>query len=142
MWLDVPFRTLPVGCMALNNDNAHACCAFEKFRVQIQWSVVMPRLCLGNVIESVYDTSNCELKWLRWSRGSVLSFGTPISRVQTRPKPSDSSGRKEILSTPSFGGEVKACPVPCIRFAACKRKAKSSVNSLVSGQIYRVFLSQ
>ena len=26
---------------------------------------------------------------LRWSRGSVLAFGNPSSRVQTRPKPSD-----------------------------------------------------
>ena len=29
-------------------------------------------------------------------------------------------GRKKILSTPSFGGEVKPS-VPCRRFAACKR---------------------
>jgi hypothetical protein len=33
-------------------------------------------------------------KRLRWSRGSVLAFGTTNSRVQTRPKPSDFSGRK------------------------------------------------
>ena len=29
-------------------------------------------------------------------------------------------GRKKILNTPSFGGEVKPS-VPCRRFAACKR---------------------
>ena len=29
-------------------------------------------------------------------------------------------GEKKILSTPSFGGEVKPS-VPCRRFAACKR---------------------
>jgi hypothetical protein len=40
--------------------------------------------------------------------------------VQTRPKPSDFSG-KQILSMPSFGGEVKPS-VPCRRFAACKKK--------------------
>jgi hypothetical protein len=43
----------------------------------------------------------------------------PRSRVRTRPKPSDFSGEK-IHSMPSFGGEVKP-PVPCRRFAACKR---------------------
>jgi len=45
---------------------------------------------------------------------SVLASGL---RVQTRPKPSDFWGEK-ILSTPSFGGEVKPS-VPCRRFAAC-----------------------
>ena len=32
-------------------------------------------------------------------------------------------GRKKILSTPSFGGEVKPS-VPCRRFVACKRSLK------------------
>jgi hypothetical protein len=56
---------------------------------------------------------------LRWSRGSVLAFWYPRSRVQTRPKPSDFLGEKN-LSTPSFGGEVKPS-VPCRRSAACKK---------------------
>ena len=43
----------------------------------------------------------------------------PSLWVQTRPKLLDFSGRK-ILSTPSFGGEVKPS-VPCRRFMACKR---------------------
>ena len=43
----------------------------------------------------------------------------PSSRVRTRPKPSDFQGEK-ILSTPSFGGEVKPS-VPCRSFTACKR---------------------
>ena len=43
----------------------------------------------------------------------------PSSRVQTRLKPSDFQGEK-ILSTPSFGGEVKPS-VQCRRFTACKR---------------------
>ena len=45
-------------------------------------------------------------KRLRWSRGERAGLWYPSSRVQTRPKPSDFSGEK-ILSTPSFGGEVK-----------------------------------
>jgi hypothetical protein len=61
-------------------------------------------------------------KRLRWSRGSVLAFGTkvPRRRVPTRPKPSNFFLGKKILSTPSFGGEVKPS-VPCRRFTACKR---------------------
>ena len=43
----------------------------------------------------------------------------PSSRVHTRPKQLDFQGKK-ILSTPSFGGEVKPS-VPCRSFMACKR---------------------
>ena len=53
-------------------------------------------------------------------QGWRAGFQYPSSRVQTRPKPSDLQGEKKILSTPSFGGEVKPS-VPCRRFAACKR---------------------
>ena len=56
---------------------------------------------------------------LRWSRGTVLAFSAQVRGF----KPGRSSriffGRK-VLSTPSFGGEVKPS-VPCPRFAACKR---------------------
>ena len=62
-----------------------------------------------------------EMRWydsrLRWSRGSVLAFGTQGSN------PAEAVGflrAKKILSTPSFGGEVKPS-VPCRRSAACKR---------------------
>ena len=41
-------------------------------------------------------------------------------RVRTRPKPSNFSGVRIILSMLSFGGEVKES-VPCPSFAACKR---------------------
>ena len=58
-------------------------------------------------------------KPLWWSRGSMLAFSTQVLRF----KP-DRSRRifksEKILSTPSFGGEVKPS-VPCHRFAACKR---------------------
>ena len=56
---------------------------------------------------------------LRWSRGSVLAFSTQVRGF--KPSRSRRIFRVEkILSTPSFGGEVKP-PVPCRRFAACKR---------------------
>jgi len=57
------------------------------------------------------------------------------SRVHTRPKTSDFYGEK-ILSTPSFGGEVKPS-VPCRSFTACKR----SLNVTVFRQNYRTFLA-
>ena len=64
----------------------------------------------------------------------MLAFGT-------RPKPLDFSGRKkEILSTPSFGGEVKPS-VPCRRFTACKRSLNGSGNRAFSGKIHRPFLA-
>jgi hypothetical protein len=46
-----------------------------------------------------------EHRWLRCSRGIVLPFRTPSSRVQTRPKPSDFQGEKKKSSAllPSEG---------------------------------------
>ena len=46
---------------------------------------------------------------------------------------------KKILSTPSFGGEVKP-PVPCRRFAACKRSL-NLCGSRNSGKITGQFLA-
>jgi len=43
-------------------------------------------------------------------------FGT-LEKKNTRPKPSDFSSEK-ILSTPSFGGEVKPS-IPYRKFTAC-----------------------
>ena len=57
---------------------------------------------------------------LRWSRGSVLAFRTQVRGFKPGRSRRIFKGRKKILSTPSFGGEVKPS-VPCRRFAACKR---------------------
>jgi hypothetical protein len=57
-----------------------------------------------------------------WARHATCesAFKYPSSRVQTRPElPGIFQGGK-ILSTPSFGGEVKPS-APCRRFAACER---------------------
>ena len=59
------------------------------------------------------------MQWLRWSRGSVLAFSTQVRGFKPRQSRQAFKGDK-ILSTPSFGGEVKPS-VPCRRFAACKR---------------------
>ena len=58
-------------------------------------------------------------KRLYWSRGSVLAFGTQVRGF----KPGRSRRifqDEKILSTPSFGKEVKPF-APCRRFMACKR---------------------
>ena len=56
---------------------------------------------------------------LRWSRGRVLAFGTQVRGLKPGRSRRIFKGEK-ILSTLSFGGEVKPS-VPCRRFAACKR---------------------
>ena len=58
-------------------------------------------------------------KRLRWSRSSVLAFGTQVRGF----KPGRSRRifqSEKILSTLSFGREVKPF-VPCRRFTACKK---------------------
>ena len=47
---------------------------------------------------------------------------------------------EKILSTPSFGGEVKTS-VPCRRFTACKRFLNATWKSDISGKIHRPFLA-
>ena len=56
---------------------------------------------------------------LWWSRGSMLAFGTEVRGFKPGWSRRIFKGEK-ILSTPSFGGEVKPS-VPRRGFAACKR---------------------
>jgi hypothetical protein len=49
----------------------------------------------------------------RWSRGSVLAFGTQVRGFTPGPG-------EIIISTPFFRGKVKPS-VPCRSFTACKR---------------------
>ena len=57
---------------------------------------------------------------LRWSRGSVLAFGSNSAEAV------GFFGRK-ILTAPSFGGEVKPS-VPCRKITTCKRTQKWRVS--------------
>ena len=70
--------------------------------------------------------------WLRWSRGSVLAFSTQACGFKPGQSRRIFKGEK-ILSTPSFGGEVKPS-VPCRRFAACKRSL-NGVEAVVSAKL-------
>ena len=78
-------------------------------------------------------------KWLRWSGGSVLAFGTQVRGFEPGQSCWSFQGEK-ILSTPSFGGEVKLS-VPCRRFTACKRFLNATWKSGISGKIHRPFLA-
>jgi len=78
------------------------------------------------------------IKRLRSSRGSVLAFGTQVRGF----KPGRSCRifrTKKILSTPSFGGEVKLS-VPCRSFTACKRSLNVTWKSTFR-QNYRTFFA-
>jgi hypothetical protein len=65
--------------------------------------------------------SNSRMR-LRWSRGCVLAFSTHVSGFKPGRSLRIFQGEK-ILSTASFGGEVKPS-VPCRRFVACQRSLK------------------
>jgi hypothetical protein len=74
------------------------------------------------------------------STSQLLKYGKleTQSRVQTRPKPSDFSGEK-ILITLSFGEEVK----PSVPFRALRhvKEPKSDVEVATLGYISRPFLA-
>ena len=71
-------------------------------------------------------------KRLRWSRGSVLAFGTQV-RGFTPGQSRRIFRAKKILSTTSFGGEVKPS-VPCRSFTACKR-SPNRVKVIISAKL-------
>ena len=71
------------------------------------------------VLSSLYlGVRQAVAKRLRWSRGSVLAFGTQVRWFKPGRSRRIFQGEK-ILSTSSFGREVKTS-VPCRSFAACK----------------------
>ena len=91
------------------------------------------------IYEKLGRGRNLRPKRLRWSRGSVLVFGTQVRGFKPGRNRLIFQGEK-ILSTPSFGGEVKPS-VPCRRFTACKRFLNATWKSGISGKILRPFLA-
>ena len=69
----------------------------------------------------------------------MLAFGTQVRGFKPGRSRRISQGEK-ILSTPSFGGEVKPS-VPCRRFTACKRSLNVMWKSGISGKIHPPFLA-
>ena len=74
------------------------------------------------MLRQLIKFTNMSTEWLRWSKGSVLAFGTQVRGFKPGRSRRIFKGKK-ILSTPSFGGEVKPS-VPCRRFATCKRSVE------------------
>ena len=68
---------------------------------------------------------------LRWSRGSMLAFGSQFHGFKPGRSRRNFQGEK-ILNTPSFGSEVNSF-VPFRRFTACKR----SLNATWKSGIFR-----
>ena len=82
--------------------------------------------------------TNSYVQRLRWSRGSVLAFGTQVRGFKPGRSRRIFQGEK-ILNTPSFGGEVKPS-VPCRRFRACKRFLNATWKSGIWGKIHRAHI--
>ena len=106
-----------------------------------------PKMGYGKEKNTPNTTTNIPLhaevlhqKWLRWSRGSVLAFGTQVRGLEPGRSHRIFQGKK-FLTMPHFGGEVKLS-VPCCRFAACKRSLKKAWTSLLSAKICRPYLTQ
>ena len=74
---------------------------------------------LNLLFQTVDYKLNSKFKRLRWSRGSVLAFGTQVRGFKPGRSRRIFRGEK-ILSTPSFGRI-------CRGFAACKRSLKCFV---------------
>jgi hypothetical protein len=84
--------------------------------IRSQYNVSMEHACRPSVRNG---TQNMIYERFQWSRGSVLAFGTQVRGFKPGRSRRILKGEK-ILSTPSFGGEVKPS-VSCRSFAACKR---------------------
>ena len=68
-----------------------------------------------------------------------MAFGTQVRGFKPGRSRQIFQGEK-ILSTPSFGGEVKPS-VPCRRFTASKIFLNATWKSGISGKIHRPFLA-
>ena len=89
-----------------------------EFFINWKYNGVLKRCWYAYCVKWIFECIQVTRR-LRWSRGSVLAFGTQVRGFKPGRSRQIFKGGK-ILSTPSFGGEVKPS-VPCCRFAACKR---------------------
>ena len=107
---------------------------YELWTCELHWilSCRVLRFCIFYVLFCLFYVLFCIFyirHQLRWSRGSVLAFGTQVCGFKPGRSRRIFKGEK-ILSTPSFGEEVKPS-VPCRRFAAELR------GSRILDEIYR-----
>ena len=92
--------------------------------------------CLSLFISHYQNTFSCAVQYIFLiffsDRGSLLAFSTQVRGFKPGRSRWIFKGEK-ILSTPSFGGEVKPS-VPCRRFAACKRSL-NGVEVVISAKL-------
>ena len=112
---------------------------FEVWVRSMGFWIVDPRFLMFTKYASLDWTVNSGWKRLRWSIGSVLAFGTQVGGFKPGRSRRIFQGEK-ILSTSSFGGEVKPS-VPCRRFTTSKRFLNATWKSGISGKIHRPFLA-
>ena len=91
-------------------------------------TVLTPNLTFRVYKEPVLSLQSC-----------VLAFGIQVRGFKPDRSRWTFQGEK-ILSTPSFGREVKPS-VPCRRFTACKRSLNVSGSRVFSGKIHLPFLA-
>ena len=100
----------------------------------------VPRPVANTVAEPVAHTIVLLLAHnIRLSVAASVVFGTQVRGFKPGRSRRIFQGEK-ILSTPSFGGEVKPS-VPCRRFTACKIFLNATWKSGISGKIHRPFLA-
>ena len=115
------------GSVCVCNSNPYSSGFYDNFMV--------PRITVCCIVHSV-NQYILLIYWyperLRWSRGSVLAFSTQVRGFKPGRSRRIFKGEK-VLSTPSFGGEVKPS-VPCRRFAPCKRSL-NGVEVVISAKL-------
>ena len=116
----VPKKTALMTCTTTNPDLSWHYCHLNTVghrKISLPWFLSCPACSLHN--QWLKYSIQVWCKWLWWSRGSVLAFSTQVRGFKPCQSCRIFKGEK-ILSTPSFGEEVKPS-FPCRRFAACKR---------------------
>jgi hypothetical protein len=93
----------------------------------------------SSLTDAIQSQQMTALQRLRWSRGSVLAFTTQVRGFKPGRSRRIFKGEK-ILSTPSFGGDVKPS-VPCRRFAACKRLLNVPLKSCIQAKLSAMILA-
>jgi len=101
------------------NNAAHYSVTFHSTWILVMFTLTILHLHLKEHYLYLYFYPIMFQNRLRLSRVSVLAFGTQVRGFKPGRSRRIFKGEK-ILSSPSFGGEVKPS-VPCRRFAACKR---------------------
>jgi hypothetical protein len=89
-------------------------------------------------VTPLFNMTPYTVQRLRWSRSSVLAYSTQVRGFKTGRSRRIFKGEK-ILSTPSFGWEIKPL-VPCRRFAACKRSL-NAVDVVISAKLLENILA-